>query len=78
MKYCGSDCERAAICEKTLERRKDVSLPVVYERICPVCGAKFQTRYQKKIYCSYDCRYKGSLRMKRQQWAEEYILTNFS
>ena len=77
MKYCSPECQKAAIRELTIERHKDDPLPVLYKRVCPECGSEFDTLYPNHIYCSDACGYQGNLRMKREQWAAEYVPRTF-
>ena len=79
MKYCGSECQYAALREETLERHKNAVpiLPTVYDRVCPECDTEFTTTRQNQLYCSNDCTYSANLRQKREQWAAEYEPKSF-
>ena len=46
---------------------------VTYKRKCLWCGTPFETPYPNHKYCTPECTYNGNLRMKREQWAEQYV-----
>lgn len=69
MKFCSKECQSAA--RALLKKPKPE--PVIYRRECAWCGSPFETTLSKKKYCSSDCAYKGNLRHKREQWANQYI-----
>ena len=74
-KYCNKDCQKNARQEEAAERYKNLPpapIPTVYKRGCLWCGEPFETKYPNKRYCSAECAYEGSKRIKRQQWADEY------
>lgn len=35
--------------------------------ICPICGAKFETRRPNKKYCSFSCK-EASVKLRRMRW----------
>lgn len=75
MKYCGNECKAAARRDEALERHKNVplpSMPIIYHRKCLWCDEPFETTYTNKLYCTPECGYAGSLRLKREQWKAEY------
>lgn len=46
---------------------------VIYQRECLWCGTPFETPYPKHKYCTPECTHNGNLRLKREQWAEQYV-----
>jgi endogenous inhibitor of DNA gyrase (YacG/DUF329 family) len=76
MKYCSTACAYAAnripaaILEERAAKKK-------LQKLCLWCGKSFITTYSYKKYCSKQCSYCGSLRDKRNKWAEEFVPINF-
>lgn len=71
MKYCSVECSRQAF--RDAHPSKQPKEKQIFTKECAWCGAVFETTSPQKIYCSYDCCYDSNLKMKREQWAEEYI-----
>ena len=71
MKYCSPECQREA--HAIAHPAKEKAPKVIYQRECAWCGSPFSTPYPNKKYCSEDCCYKGNLKGKREQWAEQYV-----
>lgn len=80
MKYCSPDCQWDAMRQRTIERHKDdpPKETVVYNRVCPICGNRFDTLFPNHIYCSSGCTYEANLRQKREQWAAAYVPRTFT
>lgn len=75
MKYCSKECQSAARRDEALERHKNEPhspTQTNYQRKCLWCDEPFETNYSNKLYCTPQCGYAGSLRLKREQWIAEY------
>lgn len=75
MKYCSKKCQDEARLLKSQQHQdsKSTTKENKFHRQCSYCGEDFTTPYPKKIYCSPECGYAGSLRLKREQWAESFV-----
>lgn len=45
---------------------------MIYSKVCPGCGAKFETKNKQKIYCGKICYAKAYQAIKNQRQKEEY------
>lgn len=71
MKYCSRKCSGEAF--SLAHPKKDKPKSTIYKRKCAWCGEEFETTFPNKIYCNSECSYQGNLKLKRDQWAEDYV-----
>lgn len=54
-KYCSGECQDAARERARIQRREP---RVRLERVCPTCGARFETKFVRQAFCCVTCRTK--------------------
>jgi len=70
-KYCSAECRQLDF--QRQHPKKEKPEPTIFTRECGWCGQFFTTTNQNKKYCCKECSHAGYLKLKRDQWAEEYV-----